>query len=95
MEEFRESYLNPHVGAMVREERRNDLSNLFILLRPLPRALVPLITEFEQHVTSQGESCDPASCHMICQTCMGIVTCKYLDTKLQQNYVEGIMYSVR
>ncbi len=55
VEDFRVTYLNPHISAMVHEERTIDLTNLFLLLRPLPHALEPLVAEFGQHVKSQGE----------------------------------------
>ncbi len=57
MEDFRVTYLNPHINAMVRDELTSDLANLFQLLRPLPHALEPLVAEFGLHVKSQGESC--------------------------------------
>ena len=47
-------YLYAHTRAMVQEERRRDLSNLFILLNGIPRALEPVIAEFEDHVKCQG-----------------------------------------
>ncbi len=56
VEDYRQTYLNPHIETMVREEHSVDLANLFLLLRPLPHALGPLVTAFRHHVTTEGES---------------------------------------
>ena len=54
VEDYKVDYLYTHVRAMVQEEQKRDLSNLFILLSGIPRALDPVVTEFEEHVKSQG-----------------------------------------
>ena len=41
--------------VMVHEERERDLSNLFALLNGIPRALDPVVSEFEAHVREHGE----------------------------------------
>ncbi len=55
VEDYRQSYLSPHIEIMVHEERTGDLNNMFLLLRPLPHALEPVVKAFRHHVTSQGE----------------------------------------
>ena len=47
-------YLYAHTRAMVHDERVKDLSNLFFLLSGIPRAMDPVIAEFENHIKSQG-----------------------------------------
>ena len=52
--DYRVDYLYSHTRVMVQEERRRDLSNLFVLLNGIPHALEPVILEFEDHVKCQG-----------------------------------------
>lgn len=47
-------YFYAHTREMVQEERKKDLSNLFVLLSGIPHALEPVIAEFEDHVKCQG-----------------------------------------
>ena len=47
-------YLYAHVREMVTKEKRHDLSNLFILLNGIPKALNPVIDEFQEHVENLG-----------------------------------------
>ena len=48
-------YLYDHVKEMVTKEKRQDLSNLFILLNGIPKALNPVVEEFQQHVQELGK----------------------------------------
>ena len=54
IEEYKADYLYSHTRSMIQEEQRKDLSNLFLLLSPIPKALDPVVAEFEEHVRSQG-----------------------------------------
>ena len=56
--DYRVDYLYSHTKVMVQEERRRDLSNLFVLLSGIPHALEPVILEFEDHVKCQGKLVD-------------------------------------
>ena len=47
-------YLYAHVREMVTKEKRHDLSNLFVLLNGIPKALNPVIDEFQEHVENLG-----------------------------------------
>ena len=63
--DYRVDYLYSHTRVMVQEERRRDLSNLFVLLSGIPHALEPVILEFEDHVKCQGRQVD-FTCLYIC-----------------------------
>jgi len=52
--DYRVDYFYAHTREMVQEERKKDLSNLFVLLSGIPHALEPVIAEFEDHVKCQG-----------------------------------------
>ncbi len=39
---------------MVKLEQREDLAHLYQLLFSIPKALTPVVAEFEAHVTEQG-----------------------------------------
>ena len=54
MMDYRENYLYAHTRDMIRQENTADLSNLFFLLNGIPKALQPVVYEFEQHVKEQG-----------------------------------------
>ena len=48
------SYLLTYVPEMIHGERLQDLSNLFILLNEIPKALEPVKEEFKKRVTEHG-----------------------------------------
>ena len=52
--DYQVDYLYAHVREMVTKEKRHDLSNLFLLLNGIPKALNPVIDEFQKHVESLG-----------------------------------------
>ena len=54
MEDYKVDYLYAHVKEMVAKEKRHDLSNLFILLNGIPKALNPVVVEFQEHVQNLG-----------------------------------------
>lgn len=54
IEDYKDDYLYAHTRTMMKEERFKDLSNLYFLLSGIPRALDPIISNFEEHVTAQG-----------------------------------------
>ena len=56
IEDYKDDYLYAHTRTMMKEERFKDLSNLYFLLSGIPRALDPIISNFEEHVTAQGSS---------------------------------------
>ena len=62
VEDYKVDYLYDHVKEMVTKEKRQDLSNLFILLNGIPKALNPVVEEFQQHVQELGK-------------CRGLVMC--------------------
>ncbi|XP_012254401.1 cullin-2 [Athalia rosae] len=47
-------WLHTEAESMVENERRDDLSLLYPLLRPLPSGLAPLIRKLTDHITQQG-----------------------------------------
>lgn len=53
--DYKESYLYAHTREMVRQENSSDLSNLFILLNGIPKALQPVVQEFEEHIKERGD----------------------------------------
>ena len=55
VEDYKVDYLYDHVKEMVTKEKRQDLANLFILLNGIPKALNPVVEEFQQHVQELGE----------------------------------------
>lgn len=54
VEDYKVDYLYAHVKEMVAKEKRHDLSNLFILLNGIPKALNPVVVEFQEHVQNLG-----------------------------------------
>lgn len=48
------NWLHAEAKAMIENERRQDLSLLYPLLRPLPMGLAPLVQKLTQHITQQG-----------------------------------------
>lgn len=56
MVHYKDTYIYGHVRDMVRQETATDLSNLFILFNGIPKALQPIIMEFEEHVKEQGRA---------------------------------------
>ena len=55
VEDYKVDYLYDHVKEMVTKEKRQDLSNLFVLLNGIPKALNPVVVEFQQHVQELGK----------------------------------------
>ncbi|XP_031562580.1 cullin-2-like [Actinia tenebrosa] len=47
-------YLQAECRQMVREEKTTDLSRMYKLLKHIPRGLMVMVTELEQHVTETG-----------------------------------------
>lgn len=54
VEDYKVDYLYANVREMVTKEKRHDLSNLFLLLNGIPKALNPVIDEFQEHVENLG-----------------------------------------
>ena len=52
--DYKEDYLYLHMQAMVRQENTEDLANLYLLLHSIPKAIQPVVTEFQAHVKEQG-----------------------------------------
>ena len=55
VEDYKVGYLYSHVREMVAKEKRYDLSNLFVLLNGIPKALIPVVEEFQEHVQNLGK----------------------------------------
>ena len=55
VEDYKVDYLYAHVRDMITKEKRYDLSNLFVLLNGIPKALIPVVEEFQEHVQNLGE----------------------------------------
>lgn len=53
--DYKDTYIYTHTRDMVREENSADLSNLFLLFNSIPKALQPIVQEFENHVKEKGE----------------------------------------
>ena len=51
---YKEDYLYTHARAMVVQEEREDLGNLFLLLQFIPKSMQPVVAMFEEHVKEQG-----------------------------------------
>lgn len=51
---YKDTYIYTHIRDMVRQENAADLSNLFILFNGIPKALQPVVQQFEEHVKEQG-----------------------------------------
>lgn len=47
-------YLHSCVPDMIMSEQLEDLSNIFILLKGIPRALDPVVAAFRKRVSHQG-----------------------------------------
>ena len=54
MVHYKDTYIYTHIRDMVRQENAADLSNLFILFNGIPKALQPVVQQFEEHVKEQG-----------------------------------------
>ncbi len=57
MVHYKDTYIYAHTRDMVRREDLADLSNLFVLFSGIPKALQPIVQEFEEHVKEQGKMC--------------------------------------
>ena len=55
VEDYKVDYLYAHVRDMITKEKRYDLSNLFVLLNGIPKALIPVVEEFQEHVKNLGK----------------------------------------
>ncbi|XP_015111572.1 cullin-2 [Diachasma alloeum] len=47
-------WLHAEAESMIENERKKDLALLYMLLRPLPSGLTPLVQKLTQHITQQG-----------------------------------------
>ena len=56
MVDYKDAYIYTHTRDMVRQENSADLSNLFLLFSNIPKALQPIVQEFEDHVKEKGKS---------------------------------------
>ena len=52
--DYKDDYLYTHMRGMVKHEQREDLANLYLLLHTIPKAIHPVVLEFEAHVQEQG-----------------------------------------
>ncbi len=52
--DYLESYLYTHTHHMVHHGNTTDLVNIYTLLNSIPKALQPVVQEFEDHVKEEG-----------------------------------------